>query len=251
MKKYFQLTIPVTFLLIIFTCCNSWTTEILVGIGTGYPPYYYKNNGKLTGICIEIVDHVAQESGVTVSYKEFPWKRLLSSARKGHVDAVMPLFKTAEREQFLLFDGLGLAYETNYFFTSKENSIPYNGDITLLNQYKIGVVTDYSYGDKFDTYPALNKIVTRNDQHLLEMYAHNRFDIGIGNKYVTQFYANKLGVADDIVYLEPPITQNMLYLGFTQNGKKTELAKIFSKNLSRLKKTGQYQDIINRYLNSE
>ena len=234
------------FLIFIGSRCLAATT-LTVGISTGYPPYYYEENETVTGLCVDIINGVAQEMHLDINYKIFPWKRLLANARKGSVDAIMPLFRTKEREQFLYFDGLGIAFETNHFFTRKDFPVKYNGDFQNIEKYNLGVVTDYSYGEAFDTYQNFHKVVTTSDKHLIEMFAHHRFDIGVGNRYVTLFYANKQNVGDKNKFIEPPITKEMLYFGITRKGDHHQLAKQFAEALQRFKKTRKYQNIYQKY----
>lgn len=46
---------------------------------------------------------------------------MLQYSKEGEVDAVMPLFKTLEQEQFLLFPKTALIDEDNRFFTTASN----------------------------------------------------------------------------------------------------------------------------------
>jgi len=121
---------------------------LVIGIIVGYPPYYYKNDDILTGFYIDTINAVARDIGIDVEYKAYPWKRLILSAQKGDVDAIMPLFKTEVREDFLIFKGLELAHEVNHFFTGPDSPVSFNGRLDDLKPYQIGVVGGYSYGKK-------------------------------------------------------------------------------------------------------
>lgn len=238
--------------LILFLCLipfsyNVKASDLTVGVSSGYPPYYFESKGKFTGICIDLVNAVAHEIGIKVHYEAYPWKRLLHNAKTGKIDAIMPLFRTQEREKYLYFEGLDLIHETNNLFISAQSPTSYQGSFEDLSQYKIGVIIDYSYGEKFDNFAFPEKIVTRNEQHLISMFLHNRYDIGIGNRYVIHYYANEAGVAENIKFLDPPITQEMLYLGFTKSRPAITLAEKFAEALGRIKKRAEYQNIINRY----
>ncbi len=96
--------------LILFCCLllngiliNAQPKQLKIGTSTGYPPYYFIKNGKLVGLCIDIINYSAEELGIEVVYEQFPWNRMLHNAKTGKVDAIMPLFKTKEREAFLFF----------------------------------------------------------------------------------------------------------------------------------------------------
>ena len=69
----------------------------------------------------------------------------------------MPLFQTKERQQYLDFHDLILAYEEVNLFMDTDSTITFQGDYSKLYAYPIGVVDGYSYGDKFDRQKNLNK----------------------------------------------------------------------------------------------
>ena len=80
---------------------HAEVTQLRIGLSTGYPPFYFFDENKQpTGICIDIVNQVAQSMNISVQYESYPWKRMLKYGEDGKIDAVMPLFKTDEREQF-------------------------------------------------------------------------------------------------------------------------------------------------------
>ena len=223
-------------------------SEVLkIGISTGYPPYYYRTDRGLEGLCIEIVENISEAMGIRLEYVEFPWKRLLLNAQKGEVDAILPLFKTAERQKFLKFENLILAYEEVNFFVKKNSPLHDVNNHEALFQHLIGVVSGYSYGKFFDSRNNIKTVVTQNDNHLLKMFINNRFPIGIGNRFVIAHNATLLGVVDEIAFLNPPLSKEPLYMGFTKNGEKLHLTGRFSQKLVHFKKSEKYQEIVLKY----
>ncbi len=82
----------------------SATGEKLV-VGIAYdPPYAFKNEqGKWTGVAVDLWYYIARELKLDYSFKEMDSKDLLESLHKGTIDfAVDAIFMTAEREA--LFD---------------------------------------------------------------------------------------------------------------------------------------------------
>lgn len=248
MKTHFIL-----FLLILCSACFTTTktsagsTHITVGISTGYPPYYYYQDDQAAGICIDVLNQVAQDLDLEITYKTYPWKRLLVSAEQGQVDAIMPLFRTKEREKFLYFDGLDIAPETTSFFTLKGSGINYDGNFNSLVPYTIGVVDNYSYGQLFDQYDNFQKIVTRNDAHHIEMFKFKRFKVGVANRGVAIFYARQQGIADTIQFLAPPVSQEPLYIGFSKKRGHKQLAKKVAASLKKIRNSALYNTILERY----
>ncbi|BHH82481.1 substrate-binding periplasmic protein [Desulforhopalus sp. 52FAK] len=242
------LFIRTTLLLLLFAAYTTVQAETLVvGISIGYPPYYYEDEGTLTGFCIETINAVADAIGVDVEYEVYPWKRLIANAQKGDIDAIMPLFKTEQREKYLIFEGLELAPETNHFFTSTESDISFTGNLEDFKQYQIGVVDLYSYGTIFDHFEFPKKQVTRSDKHLIDMFTHHRFDIGVGNRYVVQHYAKLRKIEHTIKFLDPPITKETLYLGVVKARNENNRAEKLAKALQTYKTTPAYRDLIGKY----
>jgi len=245
--RYIQ---PVLLLLLLF--CESSIAKanernVTIGISTGYPPYYFYHNGQATGICVDVLHWVAQDLKITITYESYPWKRLLSSAQQGQIDGVMPLFRTVERESYLYFDGLDIAPEKNVLFSWKNSDVMYDGSFQSLAHYPIGVVSEYSYGKKFDNFNGFTKVVTQSDQHLIEMFKFKRFSIGVANQGVAMFYAKKEGIAEKIQFLTPPISNEQLYIGFSRIRGHELLSKEFVQSLKRIKEAGLYQEILAKY----
>ncbi len=220
---------------------------IIVGLSTGYPPYYYKENGEFTGICVDIVKKVAGIMGLEIQFREYPWKRLLTTAEKGQIDMIMPLYRTVKREKYLYFDNLEIARETNSFFVKRGSNIKFDGNFNTLREHKLGVIAEYSYGKNFDSYTGFNTVVTQNEQHLMDMFQHARFEVGIGNERVILYYAKQHNLADQLEFLKPHVTDDMLYLGFAKKRENGELHINFSAALQEFKQTKAYQDLLSSY----
>ncbi|MCP3953651.1 MAG: transporter substrate-binding domain-containing protein [Desulfobacterales bacterium] len=248
MKKDTRLAVLLVVLLgVCYTPAHLQAGELVVGTSTGYPPYYFVENGEMKGVCVAVVNRAAQLLGKQVVYKQYPWKRMLKYGKTGEVDAVMPLFKTPAREQFLVFPDMEIALEENSFFTRKGSGINFTGALRDLVGHPIGIVVDYSYGSAFDTADYLKKIVTENDSNLMQMFKFKRFPIGLGNRQVVRYFARKTGGIDDLVFLEPPITKAPLYIAFSKAKGHEKLTADFSKALRKFKNTRAYQNILKSY----
>jgi len=214
-----------------------------------YPPYIFEKDGKTVGICVELAEEALKLLGITVSYTQYPFLRMLNNGKKGKCDAVMLVFKTAERQEYLYYPENSLYYEENSFFTKRDSVIVYNGKLEDLKDYSVGVVTGFSYGDVFDNAAYIKRDMTPNNELLVKKIMGGRFDLGIGSKYVISYHAGKIGVLGEIKFLEPNLfDKNPLYIGFTKaKPDYDELAVKFSEAVDALKKTGHYQNILKKY----
>jgi len=245
MKK--ALIIFVSFFVI---ACPAYAevTQLHIGLSTSYPPFYFfDENNQPTGICIDIVNQVAQSMNISVQYDSLPWKRMLKYGKDGKVDAVMPLFKTDEREQFLTFPETGLIDEANSFFTSGSSTIKYSGKLTDVINRKIGVIDKYSYGNDFDNTDFTDKTIVQDTNHLIMLVQNKRIELGLGNPKVVNYYAKKINAADEIHFLYPPVTVNPLFVGFSKQSVDQDFVKQFNKQLKKFKTTKAYAEIIQTY----
>ncbi len=237
----------VTFL--VFVCsAQAETKNLHIALGGGYPPFYFFDENQLpTGICIDIVNQVAHSMDITVQYESYPWKRMLNYGKEGKVDAVMPLFKTSEREKFLFFPATGLVEEDNSFFTASSNPINFSGNLADVIDHKISVIDKYSYGEEFDNTHFTNKTSTQNTEQIIKQVLSKRIDLGIGNSKVVTYFAKQLDVADKIRFLSPPVTINQLFIGFSKKKVDPDFVNRFNKQLQKLISSKTYTEIIQAY----
>jgi len=73
---------------------------------TEYPPQYFQDeNGKWSGIAVELGTALAKEAGCQIIYKSMKWSTALISLKKGGLDLLLNLSYTEEREKFINFIG--------------------------------------------------------------------------------------------------------------------------------------------------
>lgn len=223
-------------------------TQLHIGLSTGYPPFYFfDENNKPAGICIDIINQVAQSMNLSVQYDSYPWKRMLNYGKEGKVDAVMPLFRTDEREQFLNFPETGLIDEANNFFTSNANPISYSGKLADVTNHKVGVIDNYSYGEEFDTADFTDKTIVNNIEQLILLVQNERVELGLGNLQVVSYSAKKMDVADKIHFFDPPVTIIPLFIGFSKKRVNQDFVNQFNEQLQKFKATKAYEEIIQAY----
>lgn len=219
-----------------------------IGISTGYPPFYFfDDNQEPVGICIEVIHHVARQLNISVQFSSYPWNRMIYNGKEGYVDAIMPLFKTSEREQFLIFPKDEIIMETNSFFTLKSHTLNFSGSLAEMTEHHIGVIENYSYGDVFDKKKWRHKTMVESEDQLIQLVLNKRVEIGLGNTMVITYLASKKAASDKIKFLSPHILESPLYIGFSKKNISVEFVTLFNKSLQRFKSTKGYSGIIEKY----
>lgn len=235
-------------LLLLASNAYAEISQLKIGISSGYPPFYYfSEDNQPTGICIDIIDEVSLQMGIAVEYISFPWKRMLQYGKSGDVDAVMPLFQTPERDQFLFFPAEYLAIEENRFFTAAASPSAYTGKLEDILDHSVGVIDGYSYGRKFDSLTLKEKTVVMTQEQLIQLVLHQRVDFGIGNSKVIGFAAKQMGKAEELRFLSPPVTAEPLFIGFSKKKIEPDFVASFSEALREFKASAAYTEILQKY----
>jgi polar amino acid transport system substrate-binding protein len=219
-----------------------------------YPPYQYEENGELKGFVSEIVTEIFKRMDQPITITTYPFARCLDMVKKGVADAIFTTAKNTEREMFLDFPEEVLVDQKMSLFVQTNSPISFDGQLSKLRDYQIGVIIGFRYGDVFDD--AVKNGVLRNIQetNLAENNAkklvRGRIDLWMSNSEQALFTIKKMGLSDKIRELEPKVQIIPSYLAFSKKRDLESISKKFSITLSKMKTDGSYQRIIQNYWNA-
>ncbi len=217
-----------------------------------WPPQEMLIDGELAGIHIELVREVARSLNLSVTFETYPWKRAIQMLKNGETDAITYMSKTDEREQFgYFFEGNVISKASIGFFILKkhEDEIHFSGDLKSLQAYTIGTCRGFSYDEAFDQATYLTKDDgAANEETLLMKVLDERTKIAIGYVNDIKYAAKRMGVAEQIVFLRPYLSEGRaIYVVFSKAKPYEELAKRFSDAMEAFKSTAQYDDLMKKY----
>ena len=248
--------LPILFCLSLSLQLNASETrkKILIATGSGsWPPLEMTaEDGSKSGLHIDMVQEVAKSLQIDVTFKNYPWKRAINMLKMGEAHAVTYMSWTEDREQFgYFFDGNILSSSQIAFFTLKENldDIPYNGELKSISHLIIGTLTGYSYSEGFDNATFL-KIDDSSayESELVIKLIRKRVPIAIGNIADIQYVAKQLGVQDRIAFLKPYVDKAQAnYIVFSKISVDQSLAKSFSAEMEKFKKSDDYIKLLDKY----
>ncbi|WP_346353069.1 substrate-binding periplasmic protein [Azotosporobacter soli] len=214
-----------------------------------YPPYEYEANGEAVGLSVEIVREGLRRAGYTATITIYPWARALKMIESGDVDAIFTVWKTPEREAFIDYSQ-AIATDRQLITVKKESAITFDGDLSKLSQYRIGVINGFSYGAPFDAAVKEGTIKVEEAvevENNIEKLLSDRIDIYVEGEYVILHELKKAGKMYRVKSLRPAVNETDVYLGFA---KKRELGAVrdkFDAALAEMKKDGTQQRIIDSY----
>ncbi len=226
-------------------------TVILAAAADSIPTSYVEN-GKPTGILVDVINEAFRRAGYKVEVKLMPWARCIAAAKSGAVDGIFSVYMTPERQQFMTYTDEVLITQVQAFFVRADSSLTFDGDLTKLRGTSIGVIKKTSYGPRLDA--ALNTGIfkkidfTTNSELNVRKLIAGRIDMIPSYRHVVLSTAKKVGALDKIKQLSPDIEAIPSYLAFTKKRDFTKLIRDYDKAISSMKKDGSYEQIFNRYI---
>lgn len=214
---------------------------------TSWDPYTFTEEGRATGFEIDIARQTLLSMGLRPEFIKLPWKRCLLYMKEGTADAVVSLLYTPERATYVRFPETHISVSRTVFFTTRQSKVRYSGDLDSLRGLSIGTVLGFHYGETFDRAHFLIKDSGLDVSTLIKKVVNGHNDLGVENELVIRHAARRLRLLDRLRFLEPPLHENMLYVGFSRIKTTPEFVARFSSALKRFKETEEYQTILDRY----
>lgn len=215
-------------------------------------PTSYAENGKQTGILIDVINEAFRRAGYSVEVKLMPWARCLKAVETGAVDGIFSVFVTPERQMYLTYTNEVLITQVQAFFVRSDSSLTFEGDLSKFTGQSIGVVNQTSYGPRLDA--ALKEGIfekidsTKDSESNIRKLIAGRVDMIPSYRHVVLSTAKRLGVVDKIRQLSPDIEAIPSYLAFTKKRDFAKLISDYDKAIVAMKQDGTYDQLFNRYI---
>jgi len=169
--------------------------------------------------------------------------RALATAEQGKAVLLLGAYKTKDREKKFAFSD-EIALESDSLFALKERNLQLvYSKLEDLGPYTIGVVRGAVHGSVFDEAGYLHKEEAESNYRNLSKLLAKRVDFIAGPKNIVLATLKKYFPrdADKIIYLEPALQQNSLYIAVSRKYPNYEkLVKDINTALDTLKKNGTY-----------
>lgn len=230
--------------------------ERLVATGNPeYPPYLWRdpqNPQQLIGANADLLQHLAKELGVVVDIiYTGPWSRAQDEVRTGRVDLIAGAFLTLPRLEVMDYVHPAFFYTPSVVWVHRGAEFPYAGWDDLRNRTGDTLVNN-SFGQTFDAYAKSNLTLegvaslTQAFQKLLL----GRTDYVLYERYPGQALADSLGMQDDLLVLDPPISSEGLYLTLSHNSACNDawLRGMLAKKMNEAIASGLPDDLLQRNL---
>ncbi len=220
--------------------------KLTIGI-PDWPPYFFEENGKKTGVNVEIIQEVCKRNGIEADIQLVPWKRALKEVEDGRMDAMAAPVYTEERAKFMYFTSEHLNIEKNVFLKLK-GSEANASKLDDLKDKAVGFVREYKFTPEFDNNRSIKKVECDDDKQLVKILGAKRIEFALGEEGVLKYLGKKAGIQLETVFV---LTEVKNFIGLSQKalGEKRgkELAEKFSKTLQDLNKEGFIEKVKSKY----
>ena len=136
------------------------------------------------------------------------------------------------------------------FYALKDKEISFDNDLDNMIGYKIGIVSDYSYGKEFDDYMKNNILEvdeTGTALENIEKLMSGRIDVIAESKYVAYDIFKKQGYLDRVKEIDGTIIDITAYFGYPKVLKHQTFIEKFDEALRGLRVDGTQDRIYEEY----
>jgi polar amino acid transport system substrate-binding protein len=227
--------------------CLAAGAEKQITLSISQEPPYTDETRPGYGLLGEIVSAAFERAGYAVTYRFYPWKRALHSAKTGKTDGVVNVLYTDERAEFLVYSDPFYDIRIS-FFTVKEKKIIYQ-DLKDLAPYKIGVLLGSRHEDKLRKAGLNVEAVPLTEQNIRKLLT-NRIDLSLMETVPTfEVLSTRFTKAERVQVLlvgTPFILKTHVGICKKRPGSQA-IAEKFNHGLEMIRSDGLYKTILERY----
>jgi len=230
------------FFFALFLVTVSFSERIRFVSGDFYPPFVYRDvKGEVVGISVEILKAIEKVSKLRFDIELRPFSEALSLVESGQADMINLIFKTPERERFLLFSKPILRIQS-LVWVRKDLRVK---DFEDLTAFVVGVVE----GDANESLlraknPSIVFKRYSNFDELVQAVERGEIDVFLMEDLTARYYLIK----HDLYHLFeslPPISAEWAYFAFPKS--KLQLLEQFNAALDRLPR-GEIDRMVNLFV---
>lgn len=153
-------------------------STITVSNERDWPPFDFIQNGKPSGLGIDYIELIARKAGFKVQYVQGSWDELLSRFKEGKIDVLHSVYRTDEREAYMLFSK---PFYTNHvgIAVRKESGIRTVAD---LAGKRVAMMKGFATSEiLLNSVPSIKPIMVNNLYEGLKAVSFNEADAVVDN----------------------------------------------------------------------
>jgi polar amino acid transport system substrate-binding protein len=218
--------------------------------GDDFAPFAYMNNGKVTGLSVDILRIILKELQIPDTIKIYPWARVYRMALKNKNTLIFTVARTEERESLFKWLGPIAPGEMSLYKLKRRKDIKIN-NFEDAKRYITGTIIGYAvekdlldmgfeHGKNLDS-------VSTDIQNFERLYI-NRIDLITSSDFVVAHTVK--GTKYSLDDFEKVLVIDDKYDFYYAFNKETddEIVNRFQRVLDAMRADGRYDNIVNEYL---
>lgn len=230
---------------LIVPCQSAWPKEYAI-MTEECRPWGYVENGKLTGLSVEIVREILKELGHPDNIEVLPWARAYNHTLKGPDRILFSVGRSAEREP--LFKWLGpIVSNRCYFFKKRGSPVRIESIEDAKKVEFISVTRNFMEHNLLESKGFSNLDLTfKPEQNVMKLVA-GRVDLITSGEVDLPYIALNAGVNPNLIEkTRVMIHDSKLYIAFSKDIPDDEIEK-WKKAFDHVEKSGKYLEIKEKY----
>jgi len=235
-----------------------------------WPPYQFKTKKKVSGLDVDLIRAILEKGvGCSLKLKSIGWKPHLTQLKKGKIHLAGGASKNKEREIYATFSD-PYRTESAVMIINKKDVGKYSAsnlkDLKKIKGFRLGINRGNWYGDRFDELKKKDKSFqkmlkeTSKEGQLYKMLRKGRLNAILADRYSGAAFIKKLKLGDTLSVHPLKVYSDDIFVMFSkyryENGSKKSVdskdrenfIKAFNQSLKKLKASGSYQKILDKYL---
>lgn len=219
-------------------------TSVIVGGDRSYPPYeFIDKDGNPAGYNVELTKAVARVMGLKVEIRLGAWAEMRQALQTGRIDVLEGMSYSDERALLADFSPPHTIVHHSFFARKGMMSSP---SLTDLRGKEVVVLDDGIMREFLLSHKTGCRIIAAETHaDVLRLLASGKHDYALMAKLPGLYLIRELGLSNLEAVGDPVSAQN--YCFAVKRGNAPLLAR-FNEGLAILKKTGEYQQIYNKWL---
>lgn len=227
--------------------------ETITLVADEWCPYNCAPGDEKPGFLVEVVKAIFEPQGFTVDYRTVPYARAIRDTRAGRYTAILGAIRS-EAPDFVFPAGTGFQAGTRAFVKAG-SAWRYDGPKSLEN-VTLGVILDYSYGERTDAYIKANRsnekrvqlstgedALEKNVAKLLQ----GRVSVLLEDPAVMRYFLARTNQTDAVANAGV-LEDTEVFIAFGPGDPHAaEHAKTLSEGLERMRASGELARILARY----
>ncbi|HZX17673.1 MAG TPA: transporter substrate-binding domain-containing protein [Pseudomonas sp.] len=206
----------------------SWLGVVLLGCSASvqaaelrlyteeYRPLSYIEDGKLTGMAVEVVELLIQRTGQDTRIELVPWTRAYHQVQREANSGLFSTVRTARREALFQWVGpIALGHTSFYARRGAGLNVRTLKDVERFNTLAVPKQW-YSYEYLSDR-GLKNLYGVPTPQHMMKMFKHGRIELLVANNLALDDMLAQQGMRRDEVELQFTLMGNNSYIAFSKS----------------------------------